>query len=66
MKMVVYTDNGEKWRWQLLARNGKIQACSGEAFDSKSNAKRAAKNFLRNTTNAYAVGKIKFVEDDKE
>lgn len=40
----VYRDDGEKWRWRLRARNGRIRAVSGESFASKSNAVRAARD----------------------
>lgn len=33
------------WRWRVRAKNGKLVCTSGEAFDSKSNAKRAWKKF---------------------
>lgn len=29
------------WRWRMVAKNGRIVACSGEAFFSKSNAYRS-------------------------
>lgn len=35
------------WRWRVKARNGKIVATAGEAFASKSNAKRAWKAFRK-------------------
>lgn len=38
----VYTDASGKWRWRSVARNGRITAASGEAFDSQRNAWRAA------------------------
>lgn len=34
------------WRWRLKARNGRIVASSGERFDKKSNAIRAAETVL--------------------
>lgn len=43
----VFEDRGGVWRWQTLSPvNGKITATSGEAFASKSNAKRAASRFF--------------------
>ena len=41
-KFVVYADAGGHYRWRLVANNGQIIAASGESFDSKSNARRAA------------------------
>jgi uncharacterized protein YegP (UPF0339 family) len=35
-------DVGRKWRWRLLDGNSVKSASSGESFDSRSNAKRAA------------------------
>ena len=37
----VYEDKAKLWRWRLKAGNGKIIADSAEAYDSKSNVKRA-------------------------
>lgn len=34
------------WRWHVRAANGQITATSGEAFASRSNARRAAKAFV--------------------
>jgi len=34
------------WRWHVRAANGQLTATSGEAFASRSNARRAAKAFL--------------------
>ena len=45
MKLQVYPDSGGNYRWRLVAGNGRTIASSGESFDSKSNAKRAAQNF---------------------
>lgn len=41
-KVVIFKGMDAKWRWHLKARNQRIIATSGESFDSKSNAKRAA------------------------
>jgi uncharacterized protein YegP (UPF0339 family) len=38
----VYQDTGGNWRWRLIADNGRRVAASGESFDSRSNAVRAA------------------------
>jgi len=52
MKFVVYTDSSGKYRWRLVARNGQTVASSGEAFDSKANARRAAENVKSNAGSA--------------
>ena len=43
-KFVIYADSGGHYRWRLVANNGAIIAASGESFDSKFNALRAAEN----------------------
>jgi uncharacterized protein len=45
MKLEVYDDAGGKARWRLKATNGQTVAASGEAFASRSSARRAAANF---------------------
>jgi uncharacterized protein len=40
----IYDDSSGKWRWRLLDGNSVKVASSGESFDSRSNAKRAAQN----------------------
>ncbi len=52
MKFVIYKDSGGNYRWRLVARNGQTIASSGEAFDSKSNARRAAENVKGNAGSA--------------
>lgn len=47
MKMYVYLDADGQWRWTLIARNNRKIASSGESFDSKSNALRAANRLRR-------------------
>lgn len=42
MKIYVYEDVGGGWRWRLKAGNSRVFAVSGESFEKKSNAKRAA------------------------
>lgn len=37
----LYPDAVGQWRWRIIAGNGKLVDTPGEAFDSKSNAKRA-------------------------
>jgi uncharacterized protein len=43
-KFEIYEDKADEYRWRLIDGNGKKVASSGESFDSKSNAKRAAQN----------------------
>jgi uncharacterized protein YegP (UPF0339 family) len=43
-KFEIYADTGGNHRWRLKDGNGEKVASSGESFDSKSNAKRAAQN----------------------
>ena len=52
MKFVIYTDSGGKYRWRLVAGNGQTIASSGESFDSRSNARRAAENVKSNAGSA--------------
>jgi uncharacterized protein YegP (UPF0339 family) len=48
----VYADSGGNYRWRAKAANGAIVASSGESFDSKSNAQRAADNVKDNAGSA--------------
>ena len=34
------------WRWRIVSRNRRKVACSGEAFDSRYNARRAFLRFV--------------------
>jgi len=55
MKIEVYPGKGpehNKWRWRIKAGNGRIFACSGEAFHSRPNARRSLAKFL---TDIYFV-----------
>lgn len=52
MKFVIYKDTGGKYRWRLVAGNGQTVASSGEAFESQSNARRAAENVKDNAGSA--------------
>ncbi len=52
MKFVVYADNSGKYRWRLVSGNGQTVASSGEAFDSRSNARRGAENVRDNAASA--------------
>jgi len=51
-KFEIYADTGSKYRWRLKASNGQTVASSGESFDSRSNAKRAAENVKKNAGGA--------------
>ena len=44
-KVEFFKDKRGDWRWRVRARNGKLVATAGEYFASKSNAKRAWKQF---------------------
>jgi len=50
----IYADRRNKYRWRATASNSQIVASSGEAFDSRSNAQRAANNVQSNVGNATA------------
>jgi len=52
VKFQIYPDAGGKYRWRLIAANGQNIASSGESFDSKSNARRAAENVRDNAGKA--------------
>jgi hypothetical protein len=54
-KLVVYPDRTKKWRWKLLAANGQKVASSGESFETKANAKRAAQSMQRTAAKAEVV-----------
>lgn len=43
-KVEVYQDGASKWRWRKLSEgNSQVIATSGESFDSKRNAREAAR-----------------------
>ena len=48
MSFEVYDDGGGKARWRLRSTNGQTIAAAGEAFATRSNAKRAAAAFKAN------------------
>lgn len=48
----IYPDTAGNYRWRLKSSNGQIVASSGEAYDSKSNATRAAENVRDNAGGA--------------
>lgn len=51
----VYQDKKEKYRWRLIAANGKKVASSGQRFESKANACRAVEDARRDTASAEAA-----------
>lgn len=51
-KFEIYADTAGNYRWRLKASNGQTVASSGESFDSKANAKRAAENVKANAGSA--------------
>jgi uncharacterized protein YegP (UPF0339 family) len=55
MRFEVYDDTGGHYRWRLWSGSNKV-AASGESFDSKYNAERAATDFKSSAkTAAYAI-----------
>lgn len=46
-KFTTFQDTGGRYRWRLVASNGEKVATSGEAFASRSNAARAARDVKR-------------------
>lgn len=65
MKANVFKGRNGKWRWHIRAGNGKLVATSGEDFDSRGNALRAVKAFLRNVFKVLSVGDLPVeVSDD--
>lgn len=45
--IVVYEDEGSRWRWRMRLNNSKTFAASGESFAKKGNATRAAQRMAR-------------------
>lgn len=43
MKYEVYQDSTDEWRWRARARNGRIVADSGESYQRRAGAYKAAK-----------------------
>ncbi|MDX6699602.1 MAG: hypothetical protein QOE65_2999 [Solirubrobacteraceae bacterium] len=52
MKFVIYIDRAGQYRWRLVAANGRTVGDSGEGYDSRSNARRAAENVRDNAGRA--------------
>lgn len=48
----IYADAGGQYRWRAKSSNGQTVASSGESFDSRSNAQRAADNVRDNAGSA--------------
>lgn len=47
-----YVDAQGKWRWRMVARNGRITADSGEGYSCKRSLARAIQTFMRAVGNA--------------
>jgi uncharacterized protein YegP (UPF0339 family) len=43
-RVQLYADEAGQWRWRVKAANNRITSSSGESFDSKENARRAAES----------------------
>lgn len=54
-KFVIYKDKGGKYRWRLVAPNGKETAASGQHFASHYDAKRAAEEVKAHAAAAEIV-----------
>jgi uncharacterized protein len=55
VKFILYEDRLGKFRWRLVARNGRTVADSAEGYDALSNVKRAAERVRSQVGNA-AIG----------
>lgn len=51
-KFEIYRDAAGSFRWRLKAVNGRIVGDSGEGYDSRPNARRAAENARNNISGA--------------
>ena len=50
MTTQIYAGRGRehnRWRWRIVARNGRIVAVSGEAFYNRATARRALTKFVQ-------------------
>lgn len=47
MKFIIYEDQHGEFRWRAKASNGYITADSGEGYQTRNNADRAAKRFKK-------------------
>lgn len=52
MKFKVYRDAADEWRWQLVARNGRIVAESGEGYTRAADCLHAILTFRREVREA--------------
>lgn len=41
-RLHIFPDEGGLFRWRLVHKNGRLVACSGEGYATRSNARRAA------------------------
>lgn len=57
MRFEVYQDRAGKWRWRLVAANGKRVAASGESFASASNAARATNDLVAGIFEAFPINR---------
>jgi uncharacterized protein len=55
-KFEIFMDVGGKYRWRLRDGNNRKVATSGESFESRANAKRAAENVKVTSPNALIEG----------
>ena len=55
MKLKIYQDRKDEWRWQLIARNGQIVAVSGEGYTRPSNCKKIMKKIFLNNEGVSRV-----------
>ncbi|MCD9031198.1 DUF1508 domain-containing protein [Luteimonas sp. Y-2-2-4F] len=42
LRFEIHRDHADRWRWRLIAANGRLVADSGEGYASEHNALRAA------------------------
>jgi len=54
-KFVIYKDQGDKYRWRLVAPNGQTTASSGQHFASHFDARRAAEEVREHAATAEIV-----------
>lgn len=48
----LYKDDGDQWRWRLLASNGRIIADSGEGYSARAKARQGIESVQRNAPDA--------------
>jgi uncharacterized protein YegP (UPF0339 family) len=54
-KFVIYKDQGDKYRWRLVAPNGQETAAPGQHFASHYDARRAAEHVKEHAGTAEIV-----------